>query len=53
MDKQQTQAAVETSTAMSAGPSIIRRLLNTVPDELLKLLAEIEAQESSQDKDAQ
>lgn len=44
MDKQQSQTVV----AM-AGPAIIRRLLNTVPDELLQLLAEIEAEEAAQE----
>lgn len=43
MDKQQSQ-----TTVAMAGPSIIRRLLNTVPDELLALLEEIEASESAE-----
>lgn len=41
MDKQQSQTVVAYD-----GPAIIRRLLNTVPDELLQLLAEIEAEEA-------
>jgi hypothetical protein len=46
MDAKQTQT-VSSTTVAYGGPAIVRRLLNTVPDELLKLLEEIEATEKS------
>lgn len=46
MDAKQTKTVSSTTVAYD-GPAIIRRLLNTVPDELLKLLEQIEAEEKS------